>query len=424
MAQVQLVITKVLWKNDLLFPAVIWLTSRIFILTAMLLVAPLLPTSPDTIAPTFGWGVFDAWDTVHYRAIATFGYEFVNDGKGHNIAFFPLFPLLVRGLMHLGLPFEAAGILINNLAFLLTLYFLYFWAKKFYGSSAARWATAVLAWCPLSLFTSVIYTEGLYLLLSTAALQAFDQQQYRWTSFWGAMATATRPTGIALIPALAIAAWKQRRPPIAYIAGLATAIGILLFSLYCAINFGDPLAFITAQKGWRPSLGFDWQGWWKMLMQITVGTTNWKYGFIKDPLPPLLFGVIVSGAYMLWRYRQKLGAIKVDYGFAFLILLWWILGGDPLINMATVLGGAYLLWHLRTQLTPITLIYGCCGLGLIFASGGTWSLSRLAYGIVSLSVALGVLLSRHPRWGYLTLFFFLILLATFSIRFAQDLWVG
>ncbi|MBH8553103.1 glycosyltransferase family 39 protein [Nostocaceae cyanobacterium CENA357] len=424
MVQVQLMIKKVLWKNDLVFPVVMWLASRMFIWTAMLLVAPLLPTSPERIAPTFGWGVFDAWDTIHYRAIATSGYEFVNDGKGHNIAFFPLFPLLIRGLMNLGLSFEVAGILINNLAFLLTLYFLYFWAKKFYGSSAARWSTTVLAWCPLSLFTTVIYTEGLYLLLSTAALQAFDQQQYRWTAFWGAMATATRPTGIALIPALAIAAWKQRRPPIAYIAGLSTAIGILLFSLYCAINFGDPLAFITAQKGWRPSLGFDWQGWWKMLMQITVGTTNWKYGSIKDPLPPLLFGVIVVGAYMLWRYRQKLGAIKVDYGFAVLILLWWILGGDPLINMAAVLGGAYLLWHLRTELTPVTLIYGCCGLGLIFASGGTWSLSRLAYGIVSLSVALGVLLSRHPRWGYLTLFFFMILLATFSIRFAQDLWVG
>lgn len=42
-----------------------------------------------------------------------------------------------------------------------------------------------MAWCPLSLFAGVIYTEGLYLLLSTAALRAFDKQQYGWTTFGG-----------------------------------------------------------------------------------------------------------------------------------------------------------------------------------------------------------------------------------------------
>lgn len=38
---------------------------------------------------------------------------------------------------------------------------------------------------------------------------------------------------------------------------------------------------------------------------------------------------------------------------------------------------------------------------------------------VSLSVALNMLLSRHPRWGYLTLLYLAILFASFSVRFAQ-----
>ncbi|MBW4447698.1 MAG: hypothetical protein KME38_12735 [Spirirestis rafaelensis WJT71-NPBG6] len=420
----QIVIKKAVWTNDFLYPAAIWLTSRMLIWIVMLVIVPLLSTPSAGIAPTFGWGAFDAWDSGHYRAIATSGYEYADDGKGHNLAFFPLFPLIVRALMALGLPFEVVGTVVNNLAFLAALYCLYFWVKEQHGKDSARWATAVLAWCPLSMFAAVIYTEGLYLLLSTAALRAFDKQQYGWTAFWGAMATATRPTGIALIPALAIASFKQRRPPIAYVASFATAIGLLSFSLYCAIKFGDPLAFIHAQRGWRPSLGFDWHGWWKMLMQITVGTTNWKHGAIKDPLHPLLFAIVVALGYLLWRFRQKLGSAKVDYGFAALFLLLWLLAGDPLINTISVLGGIYLLWYLRAHLTPVTVIYGFCGLGLIFASGGTWSLSRLVYGIVSLSVALGMLLSRHPRWGYLTLFFFAILLTSFSVRFAQELWVG
>jgi len=43
---------------------------------------------------------------------------------------------------------------------------------------------------------------------------------------------------------------------------------------------------------------FYWQGWLKMLMQISVGTTNWKHGGIKDPLHPLLFGMIVGSGYL------------------------------------------------------------------------------------------------------------------------------
>ncbi|KOP25442.1 hypothetical protein AMR41_15975 [Hapalosiphon sp. MRB220] len=390
----------------------------------MLLLAPLLDAPSGGKAAVFGWGVFDAWDSIHYRNITTSGYEYLNDGKGHNIAFFPLFPLIVRGMMNFGLSFEVAGVIVNNVAFLATLYCVYFWLKEFHSIQGARWATAVLAWCPPSLFTAVIYTEGLYLFLSAAALRAFDKHQYTWSGFWGAMATATRPTGLALIPAFLITAWKQKRSPVAYLAGLATSVGILLFSLYCDIEFDDPLAFIHAQKGWRTSLGFDWQGWWKMLMQITIGTTNWKYGWIKDPLHPLLFTAIVLIGFLIWRDRQRLGAAKVDYGFAALFLLLWILVGDPLLNTLSVLGGAYLLWHLRKELTLITVIYGFCGLGLIFASGGTWSLNRIVYGIVSFSIALGVLLSRYPRYGYLTLCFFTILLASFSVRFAQELWVG
>lgn len=415
---------KALWTKTLLFPTAMWLASRLLIWIAMLVIAPMLPAPSGGIAATFGWEVFHAWDSENYRAIATTGYEFVNDGKSHTLAFFPLFPLIVRVLMNLGLPFEVAGTLINNLAFFAALYFLYFWVKEQYGESAAQWATAVVAWCPLSLFAAVIYTEGLYLFLSTAALRAFDKHHYGWTAFWGAIATATRPTGIALIGAFAIAAWKQRRPPIAYLASFATAAGIILFSIYCTIQFGDPLGFIHAQRGWRPTLGFDWQGWWKMIMQVSIGTFNWKHGGIKDPLHPLLFTMILGIGYCLWHFRKRLSSAKVDYGFAALFFLLWILAGDPLINTLAVFGSAYLLWKLRTQLTPVTVIYGLCGIGLLLASGSTISLSRLVYGIVSPSVALGILFSRYPRWGYLTLLFFTILLISFSIRFAQELWVG
>jgi Gpi18-like mannosyltransferase len=56
-----------------------------------------------------------------------------------------------------------------------------------------------------------------------------------------------------LVPAFLIVAWKERRPPIAY-AALAATSGLLLFSLYCAIRFGDPLAFVHVQRAWKGSI--------------------------------------------------------------------------------------------------------------------------------------------------------------------------
>jgi Gpi18-like mannosyltransferase len=408
--------------SGLMFPASMWLTSRVLIWVAMLVVAPMLPAPNKGVAATFGLSVFSAWDSLQYEKITTSGYEYGN-GSG-NVVFFPLYPLILRVLISSGLSFEVAGLLVSNLAFLIFLYLLYIWLHKYQGEKVARWAVAVAAWFPSSIFTAVIYTEALYLLLSTTAMKAFDQNKYTQTAIFGALATATRPTGIALIPAFILAAWQQKKSFKAYIAGLATSTGVVCFSIYCAVQYGDPLAFIHAQKAWRPNLGFDWQLWWKMLMQITVGIRNYKHGGIKDITHPLIFLIIMACCYLLWRYRNKLSAAKVDYGFGVLFLGLWLLAGDPLINTSVFVVSTFLIWHFRRELTPVTIFYGLCGLGLLFFSGGTISLSRLVYGIVPTIIAYGILLARYPRWGYMSIGFFTILLFTFSLRIAQKLWVG
>ena len=426
-------IAKFIWTDDFLFPVSMWLVSRLLMGIAMFLIAPNLPALPDGITPHFGWGIFDAWDSVHYRAIATECYEIITDGKQHNLAVFPLFPVSIFMFMKLGFSFEIAGLIINNLAFLGTVYCLYSWVKKQCGISAAHWTIAVITCCPMSLFTGVIYTEGLYLLLSTIALRAFDQKQYHWTAICGAMATATRPTGMALIPAFLITAWRQNKPPIAYIVGLLSATGLLIFSLYCQLNFHDFLAFIAAQKGWRPSFGFDWEGWLNMFMQILFGQ-NWYFGWvendqggIKDLWYPLFFSLIVISSCCLLYWRKYFNPL-IFYTFYAIVILCLIIADQGLINnllnVSMILGSSYLLWCFRKQLTPIMVIYGFCGIGLLLASGGTISLSRLAYGIVPLSAAIGICLSRYPRQAYLIMGLFITLLGKLAIGFAQEIWIG
>jgi Gpi18-like mannosyltransferase len=413
-------------NDDLLFILAMWLSSRMVILIAMLIIAPLLPTPSHGVPATFSWDVFSAWDSVWYEKIVTHGYDFARDVKQiHTVAFFPLLPLLSSLLMSWGIPFKIAGTFINNTAFLSALILLYFWSKELHGQTTAKWVTSTLVWCPYSLYGTVIYTEGLFLLCTTAALISFEKKRYFQTAFWGALSTATRVPGLALIPAFLFVSWQEKRGIKSYIASLSVGLGILLYSLFCYIKFGDPLAFIHAQKAWRgDAMGFAWAGWWRLLMQVTIGFSNWKVGYIQDFLHPILFLTIVLLVYLLWRFRSNLGENKFRYGLYFLWLFLWLLTGDELLIATMVFGGIYLLWLFRAQIPLITCVYGFCSYLLILNTGIIASAERYAYGIVTLSMIFGLLFARYSRWGYPIICFFGILLIHFSIRFARDLWVA
>ncbi len=411
------------WKKSLKLAALVWLLSRILIFIAMLGIAPLLPDPPGGIQAEFSWGVFYAWDSVHYEAVATRGYEFQNDAQGYNIAFFPLFPLLIRGLMFFGLSFNVAGFLLSNLAFLAALAVLHHWVKSDLGNKVAWWSIVALAWCPFSLFGTVIYTEGLFLCFTVAALSSFDKGQYGWSSLWGSLATATRLPGIALIPSFCFIAWKQKRGFKAFIASIISSVGVLGFSLYCWLQFNEPFAFILTQQGWNREQDFPGQLWLKMLLQVILGTKNWHTLTLVDLWHPLIFILICCFFYALWKLRAR-QIIFVDIGFYILALILWLLVGDPLINFLMVFGGCVLLFFTRKRLNKLILVYGLLSFLIIFATGRTTSVERFAYGIISLAPALGIIFERYSRHAYATIAFFSILTITFAIRFAQDLWVA
>ncbi|MBE9216158.1 hypothetical protein IQ247_26445 [Plectonema cf. radiosum LEGE 06105] len=416
--------SKKLLDNGLVFPTIMWLSSRLVIIVAMLFITPLLPIPENAQSPPLGWDVFYSWDSIWYHRIVVVGYEFVNDGKQYSVAFFPLLPLLTKLIMYFGLPFQVAATLLNNFAFLGALIVLFNWVKESYGISAARWSTVVLAWCPYSLYGSVIYTEGLFLLFSTAALRAFDKKQHISAAIWGILSTATRITGVMLIPAFLFVAWKQHRGIKAYLASLAVGSSTLLYSLYCLIKFNDPLAFIHVQKGWRDSTGFAAQGWWNMLMQIVFSS-------------PLLFGLIIISGFLLWGFRQQLTNIKLRGILYFLWLLLWLgigeplwstdgnpFGKIPLVKITIVFGGLYLLWYSRTKIPLVATVYGFFSYLLILNTGLSASVERYAYGIVSLSFALGLLLKNYRDWGFAIAGFFAVLLASLAVQFAQNQWVA
>ncbi|MGC2374087.1 MAG: mannosyltransferase family protein [Solirubrobacteraceae bacterium] len=169
--------------------------------------------NPLGITRGFGWlgDVLAApaarWDAAWYLVIAHYGYRpELGSLTASRTAFFPLYPLGVRGLSDLGLAPVIAGVLLSLAALAAGLYALHrlttLEASRLGLSGAgevARLAVLLMALAPMALYFSAIYSESLYLAVSVGAfLQA---RRGRWASAaaLGALAAATRSTGLLLL---------------------------------------------------------------------------------------------------------------------------------------------------------------------------------------------------------------------------------
>ncbi len=410
------------WKRtDFLFVIFLWLASRLVLIIGMQLIAPLLPFSPisfdesglDTLqiknfVPQPGWELFTHWDGEHYRNIVHKGYQYLLSHKQNNIVFFPIYPLIVGLFVSLGISFDIAGTVLSNITFLAVLLIFYQWINQLYDPLVARWATAVMAWFPMSLFCSLTYTESFFLLFTIAALYNFNKQQYFWSALFGMLATATRPPGLVLVPTLLIIAWLERRPVIAYLSALATSGGLLVFSLFCWIRFREPFAFMRAQSGWpQPS-------WLELSRDIIMSIFN---NVPIDIYVAVIIVVIIVGTLIL--YEPLWGYIATGVLIAPFLAYF-----TALLQILTPAIGTWLMWHSRHQLTRILRLYGWCSLCFLFLSGTKMSIHRYVYAIFPISLALGILLSRHPDVGYITIGVFGFLLFFYSIHFAWWQWIG
>jgi hypothetical protein len=200
-------------------------------------------------------GPLEAWDGRWYRMVASSGYLLV-PGRQSDPAFFPLFPVLLRGGHALGLGYATAGLVLANAGFLIALVAFYGLSNAIVGESMARRATVYLAVFPFGYTFSMIYPESIVLALIALSALAGLRGWWGWAAVCAAAAALARPEGLFVALPLAALAWQQRRALSAATRGLAVgavlapfaAIGA--FSLYLGHLLGDPMAWSQAQRSW------------------------------------------------------------------------------------------------------------------------------------------------------------------------------
>ena len=223
--------------------------------------------------------VGDAW---WYQRIAESGYRISNAAERDKLAFFPLYPLLVpRG------DFAINGLILSNLAFLAALILLGKLALRLeLDPPAAERAVFYAAFFPTSYFFSLPMTESLFLLLSVTAFLAAASDRYWAAGIAGALASATRVTGVLLLPVLLLLAWQRHRrftPSMLWLA--LVPAGLAAFMLYLHTVTGDALAFLHAQQSWGRRAAPFWQ-------PLIDYVTHWNV--VGEPWNLLTFNFVVA----------------------------------------------------------------------------------------------------------------------------------
>src|SRR4051794_35762741 len=272
------------------------------------------------------------WDSSWYLGIADSGYA--QDGR---TAFFPLYPLLVRaGGWLVGSP-VVAGVLVSGACLVAGLAALHSLTKLELGESAARWTVLALALSPMSFFFTAVYSESLFLALSTGALLAARRERWWWAGVLGALAAATRSAGIVLLLPLALFAWKQRPPaprPSVALALVLVPAGLLAYLGGLAATGHDAFAPFHVQEVWFREWAGPFGGVrdaavaaWEGVRQLLSGRRDVAY-FTQaggDPIVVarmnvMLFAFLLAGIVALVGAVRRLPLPYAAYALAALAL--------------------------------------------------------------------------------------------------------
>ena len=298
-----------------------------------------------------------AWDGDWFLRLAEQGY-----GRGNGLAFFPAYPLAIRGVHAVTrLPYPTAALVVSWLAGAAAAVVVYRLGARLYDPRVG--AALVVLFCtqPMSVVLGMAYSEGLFVAFAAGALLAAHRNAWLTAGVLGLAAGLSRPTGAAVAVALvvgAVLALRNGTPnlprwrPI-----VATAVALCGVPAY--------LAFVALRMG-------TWHAW------FDIQTTGWGTTFD-------------AGASTV---RFVAGALRAEDG--------WVPVSVALLLVAAVVSAAMVL---GSRVWPPLLVYGLTALVLVVGQSGYFhSKPRLLVPVLVVLLPAAVTLGRaRPRTAVVAL---------------------
>ncbi|MFH8623688.1 hypothetical protein ACH4A8_17555 [Streptomyces vietnamensis] len=197
------------------------------------------------------------WDSLWYLDIAGHGYTAQPDYP-RNLAFFPLFPGLVRGLSAV-LPGSRASVALGLavVCSLVAAWGAFAVGDRLHGRRTGTVLAVLWGASPVAAVEWMGYTESLFTALAAWALYAVLGGRWAWAAGLAVAAGLTRPTGLAVAAAVCtaglLAARRERR---ALAAALTAPLGWLGYVGWVALVRGRWDGYFEVQRRW----GNAWDG--------------------------------------------------------------------------------------------------------------------------------------------------------------------
>ncbi|MEU1119383.1 MULTISPECIES: hypothetical protein [unclassified Streptomyces] len=251
-----------------------------------------------------------SWDCDWYLRIADHGYTHTlgTQFDANNLAFFPLYPALVRAADTLlpWLPRGAAGLGITLVCSFLAAWGIFAVGDRLYGRRAGVILAVLWGSLPVALVQWMGYTESLFTALTAWSLYAVLTGRWLWAGSLASLAGLTRPTGVALAAAVSVTALltlkaqaadrtfrdkATRLPPRPLLGALLAPFGWLAYVGWVGLRLGRWDGYFAVQKLWRN----EWDG--------GVGTLRRMRDLFMTERPPLFLAMVTAtllGAVVLY----------------------------------------------------------------------------------------------------------------------------
>lgn len=146
------------------------------------------------------------------------------------------------------------GFFVANIIFAISLYFIVrICERDNLSSQTISTIIWLLCFFPTSYFFAIPMTESLFLLLTAASMLLLNSDRVIFSGLLFGIASATRPTGLLLLPAYWISLIGRRsvKPNLKPLGAGLAASGLLAFSAYLWLHLNEPFAYITGLTAWE-----------------------------------------------------------------------------------------------------------------------------------------------------------------------------
>lgn len=305
------------------FPLILFICNRIALLGFSYIALTLTPDllwyqgrpRPAFLQPYPALDGLVRWDSMWFEAIASRGYWEANKTN-----FFPLYPLLTRGLHEAtGIHLRFALLIVPNVASLGAYLVIYWIFNQLAEEQAARWALVLFTVYPFAFFQAAAYPESLMIFFTALSILLALRGHHLWAGLALGLGVLTRHVALFAGAALLTAQILQRGFHPKRLLLSPALLGLLIpwlflgfYCLYQYITFGNPLTFWVMRSDWGP------RAWWGIMQLITTSERDVEVYVMYTYVP---FSIILTvGAIALATNKNWIEL--ATYAIVFMTVIW------------------------------------------------------------------------------------------------------